>query len=92
MSNGKSDCIISLIIFSSHYVCFKCRKSVSAYAKNHQLNNLVDVFLRKHPGKNSYVWWCVCLIIIILFIEKLKSESEQNEIKQEIARLTRVSA
>ncbi|RTG81315.1 E3 ubiquitin-protein ligase CHFR [Schistosoma bovis] len=53
------------------YECPMCRKSVSAYAKNHQLNNLVDVFLRKHP-------------------EKLKSESEQNEIKQEIARLTRL--
>ncbi|CAH8510109.1 unnamed protein product [Schistosoma turkestanicum] len=51
--------------------CPMCRKSVSAYAKNHQLNNLVDIFLRKHP-------------------EKSKSSSEQNDIKQEIERLTRL--
>ncbi|KAH8869984.1 E3 ubiquitin-protein ligase [Schistosoma japonicum] len=54
------------------FECPMCRKSVTTYAKNHQLNNLVDVFLRKHP-------------------EKLKSELEQNEIKQEITRLSRPS-
>ncbi|CAH8568419.1 unnamed protein product [Heterobilharzia americana] len=49
--------------------CPMCRKAVSAYAKNHQLNDLVEVFLRKYP-------------------EKSKPDVEQNEIKQEITRLT----
>nr|CAH8852892.1 unnamed protein product [Trichobilharzia regenti] len=33
--------------------CPMCRKHVSAYAKNHQLNDLVEVFLRKYPEKSK---------------------------------------
>ncbi|CAH8858273.1 unnamed protein product [Trichobilharzia szidati] len=35
--------------------CPMCRKHVSAYAKNHQLNDLVEVFLRKYPEKSKTV-------------------------------------
>ena len=69
------------LCLSVSWFYLQCRMSVDRISKNHIVNNLIEAYLKEHPGElnlkaGSHFGTYACLISIVVFVFSLRFRND----------------